>query len=143
MYGKTRCMIWQMKLTLPAFGRGFHLITRQVEEAIEEWPQQGLLNVFLQHTSAGITINENADPSVREDFEPSFNHLVPERQRYYTHTAEGPDDMPAHIKSALIGQSLMVPIRDGRLAFGTWQGIYLCEFRNRGGKRNLLLTVYS
>lgn len=136
-------MIDQYHLRLPAYSRGFHIITREVEQAIAEWPDQGLLHVFIQHTSAGLSINENADPTVLEDFESSFNHLVRERQPYYKHTYEGADDMPAHIKSALVGSSVSIPITGGMLNLGTWQGIYLCEFRNHGGSRNLVVTVYS
>lgn len=119
------------------------MITHLVENAIEEWPQTGLLNVFIQHTSAGLTINENADPTVRVDFESSFNHIVKENEPYYHHTMEGSDDMPAHIKSSLVGSSVTIPITNGRLNLGTWQGIYLCEFRNRGGRRKLIISVYS
>lgn len=102
-----------------------------------------MLNIFIQHTSAALSLNENADPTVREDFETIMNRLVPENQADYRHTLEGPDDMPAHVKASLLGPSLTIPIRDGRLALGTWQGIYLCEFRNHGGARRLVLTVYS
>lgn len=136
-------MIQQHTLQLPAFSRGFHLITNHIVDALTDLPQTGLLHVFIRHTSAGLTINENADPSVRVDFESSFNQLVPENQPYYTHTMEGPDDMPAHIKTALVGTNLSIPIRNGRLDLGTWQGIYLCEFRNRAGGRHLTLTVQS
>ena len=107
-----------------------------------ELPEEGLLNLFIQHTSAGLTINENADPSVRTDFERSFNHLIPENQSYYTHVLEGSDDMPAHLKSSVIGVSLTVPIRNKKLALGTWQGIYLCEFRDYGGPRKLIATIW-
>lgn len=102
----------------------------------------GLLNLFIQHTSAALTINENADPSVRTDFESAVNRIVPEGASYYTHTLEGDDDMPAHVKSSLFGPSLTIPVRDGRLALGTWQGIYLCEFRDYGGDRRILATLY-
>lgn len=136
-------MIWQKDIHLPPHPRGFHLITRQVEAAIDQWPDAGLLHVYIQHTSAGLTINENADPSVRVDFEAVFNHLVPENMPFLTHTLEGPDDMPAHIKAALLGHSVTIPITRGRLQLGTWQGIYLCEFRNQGGGRRLILTIYS
>ena len=136
-------MIWQKDIQLPPHPRGFHLITRQVKAAIDQWPDAGLLHVFIQHTSAGLTINENADPSVRVDFEAVFNHLVPEDMPFLTHTLEGPDDMPAHIKAALIGHSVTIPIVRGQWQLGTWQGIYLCEFRNQGGARRLTLTIYS
>ncbi|MEO1451655.1 MAG: secondary thiamine-phosphate synthase enzyme YjbQ, partial [Bacteroidota bacterium] len=104
---------------------------------------QGILHLFIQHTSAGLCLNENADPSVRVDFESIFNRLVPENQPYYTHTLEGSDDMPAHVKSVLAGAHVSIPISGGQLALGTWQGIYLCEFRNHGGRRRLLATIYS
>ncbi|MCB2219709.1 MAG: secondary thiamine-phosphate synthase enzyme YjbQ [Bacteroidetes bacterium] len=136
-------MIKQVKITLPVFRRGYHLITRLVEEQLGPLPDQGMLNLFIQHTSAGLTINENADPSVRTDFETVFNKLIPENDPDYVHTMEGPDDMPAHIKSSLAGVSLTIPITNGRLNLGTWQGIYLCEFRNHGGHRKILATVYS
>jgi secondary thiamine-phosphate synthase enzyme len=130
----------QKTLTLPAFKRGFHLITDLIEEAIT-LPEYGVLHVFIQHTSAGLTINENADPSVRTDIEASFNHVFKENEPFYRHIYEGPDDMPAHIKSTLVGSSVSVPITKGKLNLGTWQGIYLCEFRNRGGERSIVLTV--
>lgn len=123
--------------------RGFHLITDELLNALPELPENGILNVFIQHTSAGLTINENADPSVRDDFETVFNKLVPENEPYYTHTAEGPDDMPAHIKGAMVGFSLSIPIVNGKLALGTWQGIYLCEFRNSASGRKLLISIYQ
>ena len=135
-------MISQEKIVLPAFDRGFHLITDKVLSNIE-LPQKGLLNLFIQHTSAGLTINENADPTVRTDLNASFNQLVKENEPFYEHTFEGPDDMPAHIKSSLVGASVTFPITDGRLNLGTWQGIYLCEFRNNGGKRKLIATIYE
>ena len=136
-------MIQQFFLTLPAFQRGYHLITSQIQEILSDLPDRGLLNVFIQHTSAGLTINENADPSVRVDFEGALNRLAPEDHPDYTHVYEGSDDMPAHIKSSLVGASLTIPITQSGLNLGTWQGIYLCEFRDRGGRRKLVLTVYS
>ena len=136
-------MVEQKEMTLPLFERGFHLITRYVLKELGELPEMGLLNVYIKHTSAGLSINENADPTVRQDFEKIFNHLVPENQPYYRHTIEGPDDMPAHAKAAMTGSSITVPISRGRLNLGAWQGLYLCEFRNRGGKRKLVLTIYS
>lgn len=136
-------MVYQYNLQLPAFPRGFHLIDEHVFDVIEKWPETGLLHIFIKHTSAGLTINENADPSVRVDYEMSFNRLVPENLPEYTHTIEGPDDMPAHIKSSLVGSSVSLPISGGRPDLGTWQGIYLCEFRNRGGGRKLVISVYS
>jgi len=132
----------QRDLQLSPHPRGFHLITRQVVEALPELAKfkVGLLHVFIQHTSASLSINENADPDVPLDLERSFNALAPE-DFPHRHTCEGADDMPAHVKAALLGSSVSVPIRDGRLALGTWQGIYLCEHRNRGGARSLVLTV--
>ena len=135
-------MVKQNSFCLPAFRRGFHLITPLIEKELQELPEEGLLNLFIQHTSAGLTINENADPSVRTDFERSFNHLISENQSYYTHVLEGSDDMPAHLKSSVIGVSLTVPIRNKKLALGTWQGIYLCEFRDYGGPRKLIATIW-
>ncbi|HHB78002.1 MAG TPA: YjbQ family protein [Saprospiraceae bacterium] len=136
-------MITQTRIQLPDFPRGFHLITEFVLEALGKLPSKGLLTLFIQHTSAGLTINENADPDVRVDFESVFNKLVPENMPFLTHTLEGPDDMPAHIKAALVGTTVTIPIVDGRLALGTWQGIFLCEFRNRGGNRKILATIVS
>ncbi|MEX0679074.1 MAG: secondary thiamine-phosphate synthase enzyme YjbQ [Pirellulales bacterium] len=136
-------MAWfQHTLELPPYDRGFHLITSHVVEALPELKQIeiGTLHVFIQHTSASISINENADPDVAADLESSFNALAPE-DFDYTHTIEGPDDMPAHVKSSLIGSSLMIPVRTGRLLLGTWQGICLCEHRNRAGRRKLVLTL--
>lgn len=136
-------MIEQYDIALRPAQRGFHLITDQVLDQLGPLPEQGLLHLFLLHTSAGLAINENADPTVRADFERAFNHLVPEGQPYYEHTLEGSDDMPAHIKAALVGSSLTIPIQQGRPRLGTWQGLYLCEFRNHGGARRLVATVYS
>lgn len=136
-------MVYQTEIALRGYPRGFHLITRDILDAIGELPKNGVLHIFIKHTSAGLTINENADPTVRQDFESSFNELVREDESYYIHTLEGSDDMPAHIKSTLVGSSLSVPITDGRLNLGTWQGIYLCEFRNHGGSRKLVVTIYS
>ncbi len=125
--------------------RGFHLITGQVTEALRGivgW-KTGMCQVFIQHTSASLTLNENADPTVRMDFETYFNKSVPENDPDYRHDYEGPDDMPAHIKSSLLGASVLIPIRNGRLALGTWQGIYLCEHRDRGGSRRLVVTAWG
>lgn len=136
--------IWvQQELRLQPRARGFHLITAEVLAAIPELQRLrlGLLHLLLQHTSASLTINENADPSVRTDFETVFNTLVSEDRRDLMHTYEGVDDMPAHIKSSLLGVSLTLPVRDGRLALGTWQGIYLGEHRNSGGSRRILMTL--
>ena len=136
-------MVVQNEIILSPKPRGFHLITDEVVGALQDLPDAGLVHLFIKHTSAGLTINENADPSVRVDFDSSFNHLVRENEPYYTHIYEGSDDMPAHIKSSLVGSSVSIPISNGRLNMGTWQGIYLCEFRNRGGARKLVITIYS
>lgn len=136
-------MVKQIEFSLTAYPRGFHLITAEVLHQTGPLPSEGLLNLFIKHTSAGLAINENADPSVRVDFEGFFNRLVPEGLPFLTHTIEGPDDMPAHVKSVLAGSSVSIPITNGRLNLGTWQGIYLCEFRNYGGKRQLVATVIS
>ena len=135
-------MITQYDLTLPAFSRGYHLITDVLLQKLTDLPQYGVLNIFIKHTSAGLTISENTDPAVRVDFETVFNQLVPENIAY-SHKEEGPDDMPAHIKNALVGSSVSIPITNYRLNLGTWQGIFLCEFRNKGGNRKLVITVYS
>jgi len=131
----------QKEIQLRPHSRGFHLITQTIEAALPHLPQMGILYVHIKHTSAGLCINENADPTVRIDFESIFNRLVPEDQPYYKHTFEGSDDMPAHVKAALVGNSINIPITNHRLNLGTWQGIYLCEFRNQGGGRKLVLTV--
>lgn len=136
-------MITQIEFQLSAKQRGFHLITQEVLTQISPFPEVGMLHLFIKHTSAGLTINENADPDVRTDFESIFNKMVPENMPFLVHTIEGPDDMPAHIKSSLVGSSVTIPITNGRLNLGTWQGIFLCEFRNRGGDRKLVATVYS
>jgi secondary thiamine-phosphate synthase enzyme len=136
-------MVWyQETLTLPSRSRGFHLITGLITEGMPAIAavRVGLLHLFLQHTSASLTLNENASPEVRIDMESSINAIVPERFPY-EHSLEGPDDMPAHMKSSLFGPSLIVPVRNGRMALGTWQGIYLCEHRNHGGSRRLVLTL--
>lgn len=134
-------MVAQYDIQLPAFSRGFHLITEEVVAQMGALPETGVLHLFILHTSAGLTLNENYDPSVRVDFEQIFNRMVPENQPFYTHTLEGADDMPAHVKSSLVGSSVSIPIRAGRLHLGTWQGIYLCEFRNHGGRRKLVATI--
>ena len=133
----------QREITLRPRPRGFHLITRDVLEALPELArlQVGLLHVFIRHTSASLTLNENASPDVRDDFEAYFNETVPEDAPYWTHTIEGPDDMPAHIKASVLGPALTVPVAHGRLALGTWQGVYLCEHRDHGGARSLVLTL--
>ncbi len=134
-------MIRQTEFELRARARGFHLITDEVLSRIGKLPRQGIVNLFIKHTSAALSINENCDPDVRSDMEKIFNNLVKERESWYDHTLEGWDDMPAHAKSTLVGPSLTVPITDGRLNLGTWQGIYLCEFRNQGGCRKIVATV--
>lgn len=136
-------MIEQFEISLPAYRRGFHLVTRHIESQLQNLPKLGLVNIFIKHTSAGLTINENADPTVRTDMDAFFDKYVPENEPYFQHTLEGADDMPAHIKSTLTGVSLTIPVTNGRLNMGTWQGIYLCEFRNHGGSRKLTITVYS
>ncbi|NNF01519.1 MAG: YjbQ family protein [Bacteroidia bacterium] len=136
-------MIQQVEITLPAYSRGFHIITEHVLRSLNELPSAGLLHVFIMHTSAGLTINENADPTVLQDFGSSFDRLIKENEPFYKHTMEGSDDMPAHIKSTLTGSSVTIPIKDHRLRLGTWQGIYLCEFRNNGGRRKLVVSLYS
>ena len=138
-------LFFQKEIQLKPYKRGFHLIT---ETIISEFPELqdikiGQLQVFIKHTSASLTINENADPTVRQDFESHFNKYVPENAPYYIHTYEGPDDMPAHIKASLLGNSVLIPITNGRLNLGTWQGVYLCEHRNHGGNRKLVITAYG
>ena len=133
----------QKEIQLRSRSRGFHLIT---DELLRELPELrdlkiGMMNIFIMHTSASLTINENADPTVRQDFESYFNHAVPEDESYYIHQDEGPDDLPAHLKSSLLGNSLNIPIANGRPRLGTWQGIYLCEHRNHGGSRSIVVTL--
>ena len=136
---------FKKSVQLPAFTQGYHLITSYIEQSIQEIEvlQIGILQVFLQHTSAGLCINENADPTVRKDFKTFVNELIPENYPRFVHNYEGSDDMPAHLKSAFFGVNLSLPIRQGKLALGLWQGIYLCEFRHEGVPRNLLLTAYG
>uniref|UniRef100_UPI0038995AEF secondary thiamine-phosphate synthase enzyme YjbQ n=1 Tax=Chitinophaga arvensicola TaxID=29529 RepID=UPI0038995AEF len=137
--------MFQQALQLQQRRRGFHIITAEIVQAFPALAEirTGMLQVFIQHTSASLTLNENADPTVRKDFEMFFNKTVPENDPEYLHDDEGSDDMPAHLKAALLGNSVMIPIRNGRLALGTWQGVYLCEHRNYGGARNLLLTAWG
>jgi secondary thiamine-phosphate synthase enzyme len=137
--------IYQQQIQLSQRRRGFHLITAEVLQALPQIAElkTGICQVFIQHTSASLTINENADPTVRKDFEMYFSKTVPENDPNYLHDDEGPDDMPAHLKAALLGNSVTIPIRNGRLALGTWQGIYLCEHRNYGGQRNLVITAWG
>ncbi len=136
---------FQKAIQLPPYSRGFHLITDRIISAIPEIKELsiGQLQVFIKHTSASLTINENADPTVRQDFESHMNAMVPENAPYYVHTYEGPDDMPAHIKASLMGTSVLIPITNGQLNLGTWQGIYLCEHRNNGGARKLVVTAFG
>jgi len=136
--------IWVRKeFSLPPMRRGFHLVTGEIVSEVPEIGRvrTGILHVFIQHTSASLTLNENADPDVRVDMESAFNEIAPENEPYYVHTIEGPDDMPAHIKSSLLGSSVSVPVGSGRLLTGTWQGIYLCEHRDHGGARRLVVTL--
>ncbi|CCX68379.1 MULTISPECIES: secondary thiamine-phosphate synthase enzyme YjbQ [Prevotellaceae] len=134
-------MIKQTEFTLKPRTRGFHLISNEIISQLPQLPKNGLLNLFVKHTSCGLCINENADPDVRTDMEGIFNHIVPENQPYFCHTLEGSDDMPAHAKSVISGVSLSIPITDGRLNLGTWQGIYLCEYRSHGGPRRIVATI--
>lgn len=136
---------YQKEITLPQHKRGFHLITNAIVKSIPEIEaiKTGQLQVFIKHTSAGLTLNENADPSVRIDFESHFNKMVPENAPYYQHDTEGSDDMPAHIKASLLGSSVSIPVSNGKLNLGTWQGIYLCEHRNQGEARSIVLTLFG
>ena len=134
-------MTLQKEIRLRPLPRGFHIVTREVLSQLPPLPQTGLLNLFVKHTSCGLCVNENADPDVRRDLDGIFDRLAPEGRGGYRHTLEGPDDMPAHAKSALTGVSLTIPIAGGRLCLGTWQGIYLCEYRDNGGPRTLVATV--
>ena len=138
-------MILQKEICINAKPRGFHLITHNVVSSFPELGQinKGVFQIFIKHTSASLTINEAADSTVRSDFEAHFNEMVPENQPYYRHTMEGADDMPAHLKSSILGSSIQIPITDGRLNLGTWQGIYLCEHRNHGRSRTLVLTAWG
>lgn len=135
----------QVEIVLDAQPRGFHLVTDEVARKLAEagltLPDTGVISLFIKHCSCSLSINENYDPSVREDLENIFNEVVPENQPYYTHTLEGPDDMPSHAKSIMAGSSIEVPITNGQLNLGTWQGIYLCEFRNNGGPREVVATI--
>ncbi|WP_303849659.1 secondary thiamine-phosphate synthase enzyme YjbQ [Apibacter mensalis] len=136
-------MVSQIEIVLKERARGFHLITDEIINKLPPLPPIGILHLFIKHTSAGLAINENADPDVRFDLENIFNHLVKEGETYYTHIYEGEDDMPSHAKSILSGASVSIPITNGKLNLGTWQGLYLCEFRNRGGNRKLVATILS
>ncbi len=136
---------YQREIRLPAMPRGFHLVTSVIERELPEIREigTGMMHVFIKHTSASLSLNENADPTVRTDFESHFNQMVPENAPYYEHTAEGPDDMPAHLKASLLGSSVWIPITGGRLNLGTWQGIYLCEHRDHGGPRRIVVTAFG
>lgn len=136
---------YQREIQLPSYSRGFHLITRHIEKALREISEikTGQLQVFIKHTSASLTLNENVDPTVRGDFERHFNIMVPENAPHYKHKTEGPDDMPAHIKASLLGSSVTIPITDGELNMGMWQGIYLCEHRDDGEDRSLVISAFG
>ena len=136
-------MVEQVFIQLPRYARGYHVITQEILAQLPKLPERGIFHLFIKHTSAAITVNEAADPDVLTDFESIFNHIVPERLPFLKHTIEGPDDMPAHIKAAMIGNSLSIPITNGQLNLGTWQGLYLCEFRNQASGRKLVATIYS
>ena len=135
-------MITQKEISLPPVRRGFHKIDRIITESLGQLPEKGLLNIFVKHTSAALTINENADPDVLTDLNTLLNRIAPENDPQYRHILEGSDDMPAHFKSIVLGSSLSVPVTNGKLNLGTWQSIYFCEFRNHGGNRKLVLTLY-
>ena len=134
-------MVTQIEFTLRSRPRGFHLVTDEIKGRLPLLPDAGVLHLFIKHTSAALTINENADPDVQTDLETIFDRMVPERNPAYTHTLEGDDDMPAHAKASVLGASVTIPISGGRLNMGIWQGIYLCEFRNRGGARRVVATI--
>ena len=134
-------MIKQIEIKLAPKSRGYHIVTQEVQRYLNILPEKGIVHLFLQHTSAALTINENADPDVRHDLEKSIDKLVPENQSHFLHTLEGPDDMPAHIKAALIGHNLTIPISNGKLNLGVWQGIYLCEFRKNASERKIFATI--
>ncbi|NBC05168.1 MAG: YjbQ family protein [Bacteroidetes bacterium] len=138
-------MWYQKEITLSPKSRGFHLITNEITSKLDKLSdiKTGVAHIFIKHTSAGLTINENADPSVRRDFETHFNRMVPEDMSMFEHTLEGTDDMTSHLKSSILGHSLTIPISNGRLNLGTWQGVYLCEHRNRGGSRRLVVTLHG
>lgn len=136
-------MTIQKEIKLSPYRKGFHLITDEIIKQLPELPQFGLMHVFIKHTSAGLSINENADPSVRKDLDYVFNKLIPENDPKYTHIFEGSDDMPAHVKAAIAGQSISIPITNHKLNLGIWQGIYLCEFRNNAGNRKLCITIIN
>lgn len=134
-------MVSQTEFSLKPRARGFHLVTQEIVSQLPRFPRTGVLNLFIKHTSAALSLNENVDPDVRIDMGGIFDRLVPENEPFYVHTLEGPDDMPAHAKSLIVGQSLIIPVTEGRLNLGTWQGIYLCEFRNHGESRRVVATI--
>lgn len=136
-------MIQQNEFLLKNYGKGFHLISSEIFQNLPQLPETGILNLFIKHTSVALSLNENADYTVRTDMENYFNKLIPENLSYFEHTSEGSDDMPAHIKASIIGQSVTIPISNYKLNLGTWQGIYLCEFRRHGGRRKVVATIYS
>ncbi len=136
-------MVAQFKIVLPAHPPGYHLVTQNIIRHLPELPEKGLLHLMIKHTSAALTLNENADPSVRTDFEYFFDNIIRERQPGFSHTLEGDDDMPAHLKASILGASITIPITNHKLNLGTWQGIYLCEFRDYGGPRELVGTILS
>lgn len=136
-------MMEQKEVILPAYKRGYHIITNFILKEIPNLPEKGIIHLFIKHTSAALTINENADSTVTQDFERFMNHLIPDGNKLFNHLSEGNDDMSAHIKSSFFGQSLTIPITNHTLNLGTWQGIYLCEFRNNGGNRKIVITVYG
>lgn len=136
-------MVNQISINLPSYSRGYHIITSLIESKLPVLPETGILSLFIHHTSAALSINENADPTVRIDFESFINKLVPEDDPVYQHIYEGSDDMPAHLKSSLLGQEISIPITSGKLNLGIWQGIYLCEFRNRSAGRRVTATIIS
>ena len=136
-------MITQKFITLPAFKRGMHLITHIIDKELNDLPEIGMINIFIKHTSASITLNENADPSVRTDFNNFINKLIPDKTNFFTHVDEGLDDMPSHIKHSMFGSSVTIPVSDYKLDMGIWQGIYLLEFRDYSKTRNIVVTIYS
>lgn len=136
-------MIQQIEILLPEYPRGIHIITRKIKENLTDLPETGLVNLFLCHTSAALSINENADPTVRSDMNGFIDRFIPDFNNKFNHTCEGPDDMPSHLKSAVFGVSVTIPVSNHDFSMGTWQGIYLCEFRNDGGQRKIIATIFS
>ena len=134
-------MVQQIEISMPPFKRGYHLVTDLIIKQLPDLPDKGLMHIFIKHTSAGLTINENFDHTVRTDFESFFNKLIPDGNPYFIHDSEGDDDMPAHLKASIIGQSITIPISNHKLNLGLWQGIYLCEFRNKAGSRKIVITI--